>query len=86
MSRAVKAGGGLYVNRFEQLFLTLGMGDSTALADAVWGILRTQGQRLVLNGKTVESEADNREELQRMAGDFLEKRLPLLRALHVTCA
>lgn len=79
-------GGGLHVNRLEQLFLKLGMADPAALAEAVWGMLHAQGQRLVHDGRTLESEADNREELQRMAGDFLEKRLPLLRALHVTCA
>jgi hypothetical protein len=46
-------------------------------------ILASQGQRLLKDGKPIESLEDNLAELNRMAALFTEKQLPILKALGV---
>jgi hypothetical protein len=52
-------------------------------AKAVWQVLQTQGQKLVKEGKTLETDEQNLTELTGQAEGFAEKLLPVLRALGV---
>ena len=77
-------GGGINVARFEQLFLiAMGQGLKTPQewAQSAWQTLLAQGQKLVNDGKALDSAEDNLAELTRQAQAFEAKKLPLLRAL-----
>ena len=79
-------GGGVAVGRFQQLFLlALSSGKATpeSWAQHALEILASQGQRLLKDGKPIESLEDNLAELNRMAALFTEKQLPILKALGV---
>ena len=79
-------GGGLSVSRFEQLFLLAldqKVTQTEELADLVWKNLSKRGQKIVKDGKTLESPEENLEELQRLAKNFLENRLEVLKAMNV---
>jgi len=79
-------GGGISVNRFHQLFL-LGLSDGlkqpSDLAQFVWQILSTQGQKIVKEGNKLETMEENIKELTEQVTVFLEKQLPILKALQV---
>lgn len=71
-------GGGHVVGRFEQLFLSAmnqkqGL-KAVDLGKSVWKILQQQGQKLVREGKAIETEEENITELVKQAEVFLEKR------------
>lgn len=79
-------GGGINVSRFHQLFLLArlqGRKQPAEWAQFVWQTLAGQGQRIVKEGKALESAQDNVAELTRQANEFAEKRLPILRALEI---
>jgi hypothetical protein len=79
-------GGGIAVNRFQQLFLLSkhkGNKLPSEWAQSVWSILSGQGQRLVKDGAAIESAEDNLNELTKQAEEFATKRLPILKALEV---
>jgi len=79
-------GGGVTVGRFDQLFLLAlneGKKQPTEQAQAVWQIISAQGQRLVKEGRTLESAEENIAELTAQAHTFVEKQLPILKALQV---
>ncbi len=79
-------GGGLMVGRFPQLFSEAVMNNhktASALAEYVWKILASQGQRVVKDGKPLESQQENLAELKLQAENYLEKQVPLLRSLGV---
>lgn len=79
-------GGGVTVSRFEQLFLlarNMGKKQSAEWAHLVWTVLQAQGKRIVKDGKTLESAEENLTDLKRQADEFAEKRLPILKALHI---
>lgn len=79
-------GGGLQVNRIEQMFLHLlqqGCSDPAQWADQVVAILYGAGERLVHEGKTLKEPAEGRAQLLEQAQRFAAKRLPMLRALGV---
>jgi hypothetical protein len=79
-------GGGIAISRFHQLFLlALQAGKKTpaGLAESAWAVLNDQGERLVENGKLVESEAENISKLTSQAEIFKEKGLPVLKALQI---
>lgn len=79
-------GGGVHVPRFQQLFLlamSLGKKQPSEWAEFVGQILEAQNQRIIKNGKMVDSEADNIKELLEQANDFAEKQLPVLRVLQI---
>jgi SAM-dependent methyltransferase len=79
-------GGGVAVNRFQQLFLSAmeqGRKQPAEWAQQVWQILVSQDQRLLKDGKTIESAEDNLAELTTQATSFAQKQLPILRALQV---
>lgn len=79
-------GGGVPVRRFQQLFLLAraqGRKNAQEWAQHTWQILDAQGQRIIKEGKTLESPDENLAELTRQANEFAEKGLPLLKALQV---
>jgi hypothetical protein len=79
-------GGGVPVGRFEQLFLremAQGKKDPQQWASATRALLKAQGQRIIKDGKPLESDEENLAELAQQAQAFSTKRLPLLRKLGV---
>lgn len=79
-------GGAVAMGRFQQLFLRAlarGLKTPAQWAADVWQAISAQGQRLVKDGKPLDSAEDNVAELTRQAEDFIDKRLPVLRALGV---
>lgn len=81
-------GGGLAVTRAERLFMLAisdGKEGPAAWAQFTWEILAPQGQRLLKDGKMLETDAENIAELMARARDFARFRLPIFNALQVTC-
>lgn len=79
-------GGGIPVPRFNQLFLLAhinGKNEVQEQVQYVWNILLSQGQRLNKDGKALENEVDNINELKKMANAFKQKQLPILKALMI---
>jgi len=79
-------GGGVTVGRFQQLFLlamSQGKKQPADLAAHVWQILATQGQKIVKEGKTLETAEENIAELTEQAQTFADKQLPILKALGI---
>jgi SAM-dependent methyltransferase len=79
-------GGGVTVNRIQQLYLlALDQGRKQPMdwAEFAWQILAAQGQKLMKDGKAIESAEDNLAELASQANAFAEKQLPILKALQV---
>lgn len=79
-------GGGIVVNRFQQLFLLAlqrGAKQPADLAAFVWRLISGQNQRLIQQGKQLMSDEENLAELSRQATEFMEHRLSLLKALQV---
>ncbi len=79
-------GGGVAVNRFQQLFLldmSQGKKKPVEWADMVLQILLAQGQKIVKEGKTLETPEENLAELTDQANTFAEKQLPILKALQI---
>ncbi len=69
-------GGGITVGRFEQLFalaVTQGKKQPAEWAKAVWQVLQAQGQKLVKEGQTLETDEENLAELTERAQEFAEK-------------
>ena len=74
------------VGRFQQLFLlamSQGKKQPAEWVQFVWQVLASQGQKLVKDGKTLESAEDNLAELTAQADAFAEKQLPALKALQI---
>jgi SAM-dependent methyltransferase len=79
-------GGGISVGRFPQLFLLAraqGAKQPAEWAAFVWSILLAQGQRIVKDGKTMDTADENLAELTAQATAFAEKQLPILKALQI---
>jgi SAM-dependent methyltransferase len=79
-------GGGIAVGRFLQLFLLARAHGKTAadeLARFVWDLLAAQGQRVLKDGKALETAEDNLAELGSQARDFIDNRLATLQALKI---
>ncbi len=79
-------GGGVGANRFDQLFVSAmanGKKSADAIAEEIWGTLRAQGQQIVKQGKVLETPEENLDECKNMAREFLDKRLPIFKALQV---
>ncbi len=79
-------GGGVTVNRFQQLFLlaiSQGKKQPSDWVQFVWQILVAQGQKIVKAGKTLETPEENLAELSTQAQTFAEKQLPILKALQI---
>jgi SAM-dependent methyltransferase len=79
-------GGGIAVNRFQQLFLLArarGLSSASQLAEYAWSVLAAQGQLIVIKGVTLTTPEENLAELSTRANLFIEKILPVLIALQV---
>jgi SAM-dependent methyltransferase len=79
-------GGGVNVNRLEQLFLLAraqGRKQPADWAQAAWQLLSAQGQRVTKAGKRLETSEENLAELTAQAQGFAEKRLPILKAVEI---
>ena len=80
------AGAGIPVSRFHQLFLLAiqnGKQTSEEQAAFAWDILSRQGQRLVKDGKVLETPEDNLAELSSQAKVFAQERITVLTALGI---
>ena len=53
------------------------------LASFVEGILRAQGQKIVKEGNTLETQEETLAELERLANDFSDKLMPILKVLQI---
>jgi SAM-dependent methyltransferase len=76
-------GGGIAVGRFQQLFLlarSRGCDQPTDWARFTWQLLSDQGQKLVKDGKALETPEENLADLTAQANSFADDRLPLLKA------
>lgn len=74
-------GGGIAVNKFEQLFLlaiSRGLSQLEDIVSATWDYLDLNNQRLVSKGRELMSVKENEEHLTSLAREFLEKRYPFL--------
>lgn len=80
-------GGGLFVDRFEQLFL-LARKDGTAVpqqwAAQAWRVLAPQGYKLVKDGSVLQSDEENLAELVSRAEACAQTRMPLFQTLDIT--
>lgn len=79
-------GGGIVVTRIQQLFLlSLGQGrkQPSDWAAFAWQVLSSQGQRMIKDGKTLETPEENLADLTAQAVAFAEKQLPILKALQI---
>lgn len=79
-------GGGYRVHRFQQLFLfamSQGKKQPDEWAQLAWQILEAQNQKIVQEGKVLESGEENLAELIQQAITFAEKQVPILRALQI---
>jgi SAM-dependent methyltransferase len=79
-------GGGHTVGRFQQMFLLAlvqGKKQPADWAQYAWQVLAAQGQKLVNEGRTLESSEENMAELTTQATTFATKQLPVLKALQM---
>lgn len=80
-------GGGIYVDRLQQMFLRAkahGKQEPSAWAEEVWSVIKGQGQAMVVDGKALETDAENLAEVKKRATLFADTRLDVLKALQVT--
>ena len=74
------------VGRFQQLFLMALQKNKKLPAECAqfaWQILSAQGQRIIKEGKALETAEENINELTEQAASFIEKQWPILKALQV---
>jgi SAM-dependent methyltransferase len=79
-------GGGLEVPRFQQMFLlsvAQGKTQPDDWAQDAWTALAAQNQKVLKDGKVLESAEENLTELRRVAREFATSRLPILKALGI---
>jgi hypothetical protein len=79
-------GGGVSVNRQQQLFMLAAHNGKKAPSEQAkfaWDTLQAQGHRVIKEGKVLETPDENAAELAREAQEFAEKRAPILKALGV---
>lgn len=80
------SGGGVAIGRFQLLFAhaySQGKKTPEAWVSYAWTILSAQNQKIIKDKKVLESDADNLQELGKLAQEFSHKTLPVLKALQV---
>jgi SAM-dependent methyltransferase len=80
------SGGGFSVNRTQQLFLlarSQGQKQPAAWAQFVWQVFAAQQQKIIKDGKILNTADENLAELQAQAATFAEKQLPIVQALQI---
>ena len=83
---SVVTGGGIQVNRFQQLFIDSiqsGNQDPALWASDAWRVLSSLGQRIIKDGATLETEKENVAELERQAKVFCNLQANVLGSLGV---
>ncbi len=81
------SGGGIAVSRTQQLFLLAARHGAETPGDQgafVWGILASQGQRLMKDGVPLSGDADSIALLAAEAADFAAARAPILAVLGIS--
>lgn len=79
-------GGAIGVGRFEQLFISAlngGLQKHEDWAKYAWDIIKSQGHKLLKDGKQIESESENLQRLVNQAKKFADTQLPILRKLQI---
>lgn len=79
-------GGGIYVGRFQQLFMLAVQNQCASSDDCakyVLNILSSQNQKIIKENKTLETAEESLIELNAQAIIFLNKQLPILKALGI---
>jgi SAM-dependent methyltransferase len=79
-------GGGIQVSRLEQLYLLglqSGIETTADLASYTWNLLNTQGQKVLKEGKALETPEQNIAEIESQISVFKGKRLEILRNLKI---
>ena len=79
-------GGGILLSRFYQLFLLAmasGKKQPAEWAQYAWNLLASQNQKILKEGKALESPEDNLAELTAQANTFSTKTLPVLKPLQI---
>lgn len=79
-------GGGVPATRLQQIFLLArasGLAGAAEWGAFAWNILAAQNQRLIKDGKLLETSEENLAEIQLQAQSFATGRLPLLTALGI---
>ncbi len=79
-------GGGVSLGRISQLFLlavSQGKKQPSDWAQMVWQILASQGQKIIKEGKTLETVEENIAELTAQASTFADKQLAILKAMQI---
>lgn len=76
-------GGGLAVPRFPQLFLLAGQEGHADAPQYVWDTLSSQGQRLIKEGKLLETAKANLAELKSLHAAFETQQMPVLHQLKI---
>jgi SAM-dependent methyltransferase len=79
-------GGGMMVGRFQQLFVLAmqkGKKKPQDLAAFIWEILASQGQKILKEGKALETPEEHLVELNAQAHEFAVKQLSIFKALQL---
>ena len=82
-------GGGVAASHVQQLFIDAkknGAVTPKQLSNAAWELLSRQNRRVMKDGKALETEEENLEELSVRAQKFLQRELPVFKALKVSGA
>jgi len=80
---APNLGAAIQVARIDQLFIKALAEGQKDPVEWVLGLLRGQGQFLIIEGKQIEDEDENRTELKRMFAEFEKLRQPVLQRIGV---
>jgi SAM-dependent methyltransferase len=76
---APRLGAAIVVNRVEQMMMKALKGGEKDLAGYVYRMLSDAGQKIVVNGKEAQNEAEMREGIANIVDDFQNRRLVLLK-------
>jgi hypothetical protein len=75
--------GGVQVDRFDQLFLLAQRNGQTDAVAFVWNVLLQQNQRMIRDGKLMQTAEENIADLTERHTIFVNKRLPVLKQLDI---
>ena len=86
MQLVLRGGGGLTVNRFQQVILlafSQGKKQPGDWMQSVLALLVAKGEMIIKEGKTLETPEENLAELNQQATTFATKQRPIIKALQV---
>jgi SAM-dependent methyltransferase len=76
-------GGGIMVDRIAQLFIGAHQKKQADVVKYVWGILKSQSQRLQKDGVILQTDDENIEEIAKRYSEFSRMRLPVFQKLGI---